>query len=75
MLARRLLVEEGIPPTGEPVCQGTLLSRAQYLPDVTQWGYADGRVAPYGRMTSKDVEEWTRAIDKAEAKDAHRRRR
>jgi len=75
MLARRLLVEEGIPPSGEPLCQGTLLSRAQYLPDITQWGYADGRVAPHGRMTLKDVEEWTRAIDDKEAKDAHRRRR
>ena len=73
-LARRLLVAEGIPASGEPVCRGTLLSRAQYLPDITQWGFADGRVAPYGRMNPKDVEDWTRAIDDEEAKDAHRRR-
>lgn len=72
-LARRL-VEDGIEPTeGERVCLGTLLSRAQYLPDVTAWGYADGRVAPHGRMTEKDVRHWTAAIEeKEEAPDAHR---
>ena len=75
MLARRLIAEEGIPASGEPLCQGSLLSRAQYLPDIAQWGYADGRLAPHGRMTAEAVQHWTRAIDDEEAKDAHRRRR
>lgn len=68
-LAQRL-AEEPAPPEGEPLCQGTLLSRAQYLPDITQWGYADGRVMPHGHMTAEAVEQWTRAID--EEAHAHR---
>ncbi len=53
-LARRL-AEDGNGPHVEQarVCQGTLLSRAQYLPDVTAWGYADGRVPPRGRMSKR----------------------
>ena len=45
------------------VCQGTLLSRAQYLVDIGQHGYADARVAPYGRMSAEEVIFWTWAID------------
>ncbi len=44
------------------VCRGTILSRQQYLPDVTEWGYADGRLAPYGNMTPAEVADWTAAI-------------
>ena len=42
---------------------GTLLSREQYLTDVSRWGYADGRVAPHGPMTAEDVAHWTAAIE------------
>ena len=71
-LARRL-AEEASGSEPERVCQGTLLSRAQYLPDVTAWGYADARTAPRGRMTEEDVEHWTAAIhDKEDAPDANR---
>lgn len=75
-LARRLarrLAEEGDPADGAPVCQGTLLSRAQYLPDITVWGYADARVLPHGRMTEEHVARWTAAVGQdEEARDAHR---
>jgi hypothetical protein len=75
-LARRLarrLAEESDPAGGEPVCQGTLLSRAQYLPDITIWGYADARLRPRGRMTEEDIEHWTSAVRQdEEARDAHR---
>jgi hypothetical protein len=73
-LARRLAEEDEVDPAAsERVCRGTLLSRAQYLPDITEWGYADGRVQPHGRMTEEDVERWTLAIDDGgEASDAHR---
>jgi hypothetical protein len=72
-LARRLAEEDVDPAAGEGVCHGTLLSRAQYLPDVTEWGYADGRVQPHGRMTEEDVEHWTLAIDDdQEVSDAYR---
>jgi len=48
-------------PTGR-VCQGTLISREQYLPDTTAWGYADARQLPIGNMTAEQVSDWTAAI-------------
>jgi hypothetical protein len=51
----------------ERVCNGTVLSRAQYLVDIERWGYADGRLAPRGGMTPEQVARWTAAIDR----DAH----
>jgi hypothetical protein len=45
-----------------PVCLGTLLSREQYLPDLTMRGYEDARVRPYGTLTHQEVETWTQAI-------------
>jgi hypothetical protein len=44
------------------VCQGTLISRAQYLIDVDQWDYADPRLAPRGNMTCAERERWTAGI-------------
>ena len=44
------------------VCDGTLLSRQQYLVDVTERGYADGRLAPRGEMTAAEIAHWTAAI-------------
>lgn len=46
----------------EKVCYGTLTSRAQYLVDVREWGFADARLEPYGTMKDEDVDHWTRAI-------------
>jgi hypothetical protein len=46
----------------EQVCQGTLLSRAQYLQDTQLWGYRDARLLPTGTMTEKEVSRWTEAI-------------
>ena len=51
------------PPSDQRLCRGTLLSRAQYLTDVSRWGYTDGRVAPHGPMTAEDVAHWTAAIE------------
>jgi Uncharacterised nucleotidyltransferase len=47
----------------EKICRGTLLSRAQYLPDVNERGYRDARLEPRTNMGRKDVEKWTAAID------------
>jgi hypothetical protein len=47
----------------EPVCQGTIISREQYLTDVRAWGYADARVTPHGPMTPEQVKQWTESID------------
>lgn len=44
------------------VCQGTLLSREQYLVDLERWGYADARRIPMGNMTEEQVVHWTEAI-------------
>jgi hypothetical protein len=45
------------------VCQGTILSREQFLVDVDRWGYADARLPPHGSMDPEHVAHWTAAID------------
>lgn len=47
----------------EGVCQGTLLSRQQYLVDVDRWRLADARELPRGDMSRKDIDHWTAAIE------------
>jgi hypothetical protein len=59
------LAAESTRDAPERVCNGTVLSRAQYLVDVERWGYADGRLAPRGGMTADDIARWTAAIDRA----------
>ena len=64
-LAGRLQHEAAGPPApSDHVCQGTLLSRAQYLMDVDRWGYADARLHPRGNMSEQEIAHWTAAIDK-----------
>jgi hypothetical protein len=50
-------------PVDDRVCQGTLVSRAQYLIDIGQYGYSDARLAPRGGMSAEDAIFWTWAID------------
>jgi hypothetical protein len=64
-LARRVEVEATGSGSGGQVCRGTLLSRAQYLVDVEQWGYADARLTEPAPMTAEDVRSWTEAIEGA----------
>ena len=52
------------PPADERLCQGTLLSRGQYLIDVDRWGYEDARLFPRGNMTAEDIAWWTSCIDR-----------
>jgi hypothetical protein len=61
-LSARLESELRTPPPTERVCQGTILSRGQYLVDVERWGYQDARVVPLGRMTVEETAAWTAAI-------------
>ena len=63
-LLNRLHADLDVPTRDSKVCQGTLLSRAQYLVDVDEWGYEDARVRPRGAMTEEQVQQWTAAIDK-----------
>ena len=63
-LASRLAAELDAPTRNSKVCQGTLLSREQYLVDLDEWGYEDARLAPRGSMTEEQIAVWTAAIDK-----------
>jgi hypothetical protein len=65
-LLDRLQQEVRHPPSADRICQGTLLSRAQYLIDVECWGYRDARLMPTGLMTAGDVARWTAAISEEE---------
>jgi predicted nucleotidyltransferase len=53
--------------SNQNVCAGTLLSREQYLHDVEQLGYVDGRLTPVSGMTERDVAVWTEAIQAGQA--------
>ena len=65
ILARLLARRSGTPSReGDNLCNGTLLSRAQYLPDVERWGYADPRVGGRNALTPEERELWTNAIPK-----------
>jgi hypothetical protein len=61
--AARLRRESVTEPAPRKVCRGTLLSRAQYLEDITAWGYEDARLDPRVAMSEEDIAHWTRAID------------
>ena len=54
-----------MPARDSKVCQGTLLSRAQYLVGVDEWGYEDARLTPRGTMTEEQTAEWTGGINKS----------
>jgi hypothetical protein len=62
VLMARLREEQEVAGAPEPVCQGTMLSREQYLTDILEWGYKDGRLPPGGRMSAEAIEHWTRSI-------------
>ncbi|HEX2834744.1 MAG TPA: nucleotidyltransferase [Thermoanaerobaculia bacterium] len=61
-LLQRFLAESNDRSSPEKVCYGTLTSRAQYLIDVREWGFADARLQPHGTMTKENVQHWTEAI-------------
>jgi hypothetical protein len=71
-LMGRLAAEARELPAGDPhVCAGTLLSREQYLYDVEQLGYLDGRLTPASTMTPEDVAQWSEAIPARDANNCH----
>jgi predicted nucleotidyltransferase len=62
-LLQRLAAEtSAAPPEDRHVCNGTMISREQYLHDVENLGYVDGRLTPASTMTPQDVQTWTEAI-------------
>ena len=62
VLVNRMREEQTTGPADTHVCQGTLLSRAQYLPDIQEWGYQDARLPPHGTMSREHLDIWTGAI-------------
>jgi hypothetical protein len=48
----------------ERLCQGDDPLAPAYLPDVTEWGYSDGRAVPHGNMTPEEIADWTAAISR-----------
>lgn len=44
-------------PPAAKLCRGSLLARRGYENDVTERGYADGRVKPYGPLTEDEARE------------------
>ena len=67
-LVANIAEENRRPPEHDPhICAGTLLSREQYLHDVEQLGYVDGRLTPASTMTPEDVATWTDAIPSRQA--------
>jgi hypothetical protein len=74
-LTRDLSQTEARTVRGRKVCRGTYLSRAQYLVDVEQWGYADARLPPFGDMSRRHLQLWTNAIDTQRSRVRERRGR
>jgi hypothetical protein len=66
-LLDRLNREDRFAFSSRKVCQGTLLSRAQYLVDIEQSGYEDGRLVPRGNMTADEIERWTMPVREEQA--------
>jgi hypothetical protein len=60
-LIDRVREEFAASPEHPPRCRGTLLSRLQYLVDVSRWGYRDARLPPLGHMTAEQIAHWTAA--------------
>ncbi|MGH8659687.1 MAG: hypothetical protein ACREV4_14745 [Gammaproteobacteria bacterium] len=50
-------------PRPNRVCQGTVLSRSQYLVDVMQWDYDDARLRPCGSLSSEEIAHWSAAAE------------
>ncbi len=48
-------------PSSDRVCQGTLLSRVQYMTDLEKWDYRDARLDAEAQMSPAQARAWTEA--------------
>ena len=62
-LLTRMQGEVANDPGEQRICQGTLLSRGQFMIDLGPWGYRDARLEPVGNMRAEDIVYWTWAIE------------
>jgi hypothetical protein len=67
-LTERLLHESQDFGDEDKRCNGTLLSRAQYLPDVERWGFSDPRLEARSNLTPENLQTWTAAIASPDAR-------
>lgn len=61
--------DDPLPTDEDGLCQGTLLSRSQFLPDLER-GYRDARLVPEGNMSLDEIRVWTDAA-RIETPEAH----
>jgi hypothetical protein len=59
--AERMAAETRSGDAREEICYGTILSRQQYLKDVSDWGYQDARLV-HGMMDEDEIAHWTAGI-------------
>jgi hypothetical protein len=62
-MAQRLAAEVHAGNSDDDICYGTILSRQQYLVDITERGYRDARLRPDGNMNAEEIAHWTAGID------------
>ncbi|HEY8181910.1 MAG TPA: hypothetical protein VII32_06690 [Thermoanaerobaculia bacterium] len=62
-MAQRLAAEVRAGNTKDKICYGTIISRQQYLVDITERGYKDARLQPDGNMNAEEIAHWTAGID------------
>ena len=55
----RVLKEQSKPFAGDPICNGTLLSRIQYEPDLQE--FLDARTATRSEMDDEEIQRWVEA--------------
>jgi hypothetical protein len=60
-LLGRLECESEVPPPDRHVCQGTLLSRLQYVTDLEEDQFEDARLDPESGMTAEQIGAWSQA--------------
>jgi hypothetical protein len=70
-LLSQLIADETEPAAETLICNGTLLSREQFLPDIAEKGFLDARLGLRCTMTQKEIELWTSAA--AEERPAEER--
>lgn len=61
-LTQKLQEETRAGDSDDKVCYGTLISRQQYLKDITEWGYEDARLT-HELMDQKEIDDWTAGIE------------
>jgi hypothetical protein len=62
-LMERLRAEIHQPVNPERLCQGTLMSRQQYLVDVEQWGFQDARFSRAAGLSEEVLRDWRKRVD------------